>query len=47
MIQSYEDLKVYERAHKLAMDIFWKSREFPSRRKVFTHVTDCQVITIN
>lgn len=33
MIQSYEDLKVYERAHQLAMDIFWTSREFPQEEK--------------
>lgn len=33
MIQSYEDLKVYERAYQIAMDIFWKSKEFPQEEK--------------
>ncbi|MDA0194032.1 MAG: four helix bundle protein [Bacteroidetes bacterium] len=29
MIQSYKDLEVYKRSFKIAMDIFWMSREFP------------------
>lgn len=30
MIQSYEDLDVYKKSYSLAMDIFWKSQEFPT-----------------
>lgn len=33
MIKSYEDLKVYERAYQIAMDIFWKSKKFPQEEK--------------
>jgi len=29
MIQSYKDLEVYKRSFKMAMDIFWISRNFP------------------
>ena len=29
MIQLYKDLEVYKRSFKLAMDIFWLTREFP------------------
>jgi len=29
MIQSYKDFEVYKRSFKIAMDIFWMSREFP------------------
>jgi four helix bundle protein len=29
MISSYKDLEVYKRSFRLAMDIFWISREFP------------------
>ena len=33
MIKSYEDLEVYERSYEVAMDIFWKSKEFPQEEK--------------
>lgn len=29
MIRSYSDLEVYKRSFKLAMDIFWMTKEFP------------------
>jgi four helix bundle protein len=29
MIKSYKDLDVYKRSFKLAMDIFWMTRNFP------------------
>ncbi|MFT6865974.1 MAG: four helix bundle protein [Cyclobacteriaceae bacterium] len=29
MITSYKDLEVYKRSFKLAMDIFWMTRNFP------------------
>ncbi len=29
MIQSYKDLEVYKRSFKMAMDIFWVTRNFP------------------
>lgn len=29
MIRSYKDLEVYNRAFKVAMDIFWMTRKFP------------------
>lgn len=29
MIQSYKDLEVYKKAFKVAMDIFWLSKDFP------------------
>ena len=29
MIQSYKDLEVYKRSFKLAMDIFWMTKDFP------------------
>ncbi|MEQ8582468.1 MAG: four helix bundle protein [Marinoscillum sp.] len=29
MIKSYKDLEVYSRSFKLAMDIFWMSKDFP------------------
>ncbi|MEQ9217935.1 MAG: four helix bundle protein [Cyclobacteriaceae bacterium] len=29
MIKSYKDLEVYQRSFKMAMDIFWMSRDFP------------------
>lgn len=29
MIQSHKDLEVYKRSFKLAMDIFWLSKDFP------------------
>lgn len=29
MIQSYKDLEVYKRSFKIAMDIFWMTRQFP------------------
>ncbi len=33
MIKSYEDLQVYKRSYKLAMDIFLKTREFPKEER--------------
>lgn len=33
MIQSYNDLEVYNRSYDLAMDIFWLSKEFPAEEK--------------
>lgn len=33
MIQSYKDLEVFERSYQIAMDIFWRSREFPQEEK--------------
>ncbi len=29
MIKSYKDLKVYQQSYKLAMDIFWLTKNFP------------------
>lgn len=29
MIQSYKDLEVYKRSFKMAMDIFWLTKDFP------------------
>lgn len=29
MIQSYKDLEVYKRSFKIAMDIFWLTRNYP------------------
>ena len=29
MIKSYKDLKVYQMSYKLAMDIFWETKNFP------------------
>ena len=29
MIQSYKDLEVYKRSFRMAMDIFWLSKNFP------------------
>jgi len=29
MIRSYKDLEVYQRSFKLAMDIFWITKDFP------------------
>ncbi len=29
MIKSYKDLEVYNRSFKMAMDIFWMTRDFP------------------
>lgn len=33
MIKSYSDLEVYQRAYKLAMDIFWISKNFPKEER--------------
>ena len=33
MIKSYEDLEIYERAYKIAMEVFWKSKKFPQEEK--------------
>ncbi|HKK43926.1 MAG TPA: four helix bundle protein [Balneolaceae bacterium] len=33
MIQSYQDLDVYKRSYKLAMDIFWKCQDFPQKER--------------
>ncbi|MDZ7658181.1 four helix bundle protein [Fodinibius sp.] len=33
MIKSYEDLEVYERAYQIAMEIFWRSKQFPKEEK--------------
>lgn len=32
-IQTFRDLQVYELAHKLAMDIFWLTKNFPPEEK--------------
>ena len=29
MIKSYKDLEVYKRSFKMAMDVFWMTRDFP------------------
>jgi len=31
MITSYKDLEIYKRSFKMAMDIFWLTREFPKQ----------------
>jgi four helix bundle protein len=33
MIKSYTDLEVYQRAYKLAMGIFWMSKDFPKEEQ--------------
>lgn len=33
MIKSYEDLEVYERSYQVAMEIFWRSKDFPQEEK--------------
>jgi four helix bundle protein len=32
MIQSYKDLEVYKRSFKMAMDIFWLTKDFPKEK---------------